>query len=714
MRARTESPSRGSGTLIRGVGHILAAFAPTRPTRSSREPRTRRTTVVALAALSSSTLPAGEPARAQEASPPWNAPSALALVERARELRHSAALDSALRSYRADARGYVYFFFDRPDTGERSLVKADQIALEVYWQAPDRTKQVIVGRRDRKLLPTDILYHLDHLTIVQDDFGDSIRMGDGDEVAAVPHPVAPGAEAIYDYQLADSLTLTYAEGVVRVYEVRVKPKDLSRPGVVGAVYLDREHAAIVRMSFSFTPASYVDAYVDHIRVSLENSLWLGRHWLPYRQEIEIRREIPLLDVVTGSVILARFDIGDYDLGAPIAPTVFSGARVSSVSPNQLRAFPFERGLFDDLDEQGLAPTPSLEEVRAQVRQVVEERTMSGLAPLRVHFANVSSFARYNRAEGLRLGGGVSASLGRSVTTRVAGGYAIGRERFSGTLSVARAAGSARPTLELYWDDLGDVGGHPGASMLENTIASASGKKDYTDPYFRRGAALSLRPADAPGPSLTLRRERHVGARDVVSDDPSDSDFRPVRSIEEGSLAALGVRLPLPAFWNIRTTVAGELGRFAGRMFATLEAEAFWEIRRPGRAWSSEVSLAAGALSDGAPAQAAYLLGGRWTLPGHGYRAFAGSRYGLLRGELTLPLVPPYVGVRAIGAAGATGLGGWALPLDWDASSSGGIRASLGAGLSFAWDALRVDLARGLPGGGWEALFSVARPFRSWL
>ena len=50
--------------------------------------------------------------------------------------------------------------------------------------------------------------------------------------------------------------------------------------------------------FTFTPASYVDPYLDYIRVSLDNALWLGRHWLPRRQETEIRRERSLLYVAS--------------------------------------------------------------------------------------------------------------------------------------------------------------------------------------------------------------------------------------------------------------------------------------------------------------------------------------------------------------------------------------------------------------------------------
>ena len=142
----------------------------------------------------------------------WNGERVLELVQQARSLRQATAIDSAFQAYQADARGYMYFFIDRTDSDERTLVKTDQVALEVFWKAPSQTTQRLVGRRDAKALPTNITYHLDHLTIVQDDYGDLIRLGDGDEVEAVVHPVAPGSESIYDYRLADSLELAPSGG----------------------------------------------------------------------------------------------------------------------------------------------------------------------------------------------------------------------------------------------------------------------------------------------------------------------------------------------------------------------------------------------------------------------------------------------------------------------------------------------------------------------
>ncbi len=649
--------------------------------------------------------------------PSWNDPRALELVARARALRSSTVVDSAFRSYHAQARGYVYFYFDRPDSGARTLVKADQVALDVYWQAPRSTKQVIVGRRDQQLLPTDINYHLDHLTVVQDDFGDAMRMGDGDEVEDVLHPVAPNSEGVYDFSLADSLTISYAGGAeeIRVYQLRVRPKNFELPGFVGTIFLDRASAAIVRMSFSFTPASYVDSFVDYIHVALDNSLWMGRYWLPYRQEVEIRRETPLLDVMAGSVIRAQFDIHDYDFEEQLPLSLFAGPRVSQVSPNQRAAFAFERGLLDDIEEEGLALPPSLEEVRREVDRVVEQSVMSGLDPLRFYFSAVSEAARYNRAEGLRVGAGFTFRPVRSLTMRTSGGYAFGMREPSGRVSANFGdLGGITPVLDLTWNALEDAGGYPGAATLENTISAVSGQKDYTDLYFSRGGALTLRGADPLGFAVTIRAEEQLSGSDVVSDDPTNSDFRPVLTVDEGWLGAVGVRAPFEVAGGGRVDLVGEVGRLETRTFGTVSGEALWEFGNPARSWRGEVSVAGGAVTSDAPAQSLAMLGGRWTLPGHDYRAFTGDRHWLMRAESTFPLYSPYVGFRILGGVGATYLDGRTLPADWAVRDSNGLRGSLGAGLSFGWDAARVDLAHGVRGGGWEALFSVARQFRDWL
>jgi hypothetical protein len=647
----------------------------------------------------------------------WNQERVLRLLDRARELRSSALVDPEFSSYRAEARGYVYFFVERQDSASQILVKADQVALDLYWRAPSEARQRIVGRRDERLLPTRVRYHLDHLTVVQDDFGDFIRLGDGDEVEAVVHPVSALGSDFYDFQLADSLTLSYAGGaqVVRVYEVRVRPRDFGGPGFVGTVYLDRDRAAIVRMNFSFTPSSYVDVSLDYIRISLDNSLWLGARWLPYRQEVEIRREVPALDFMSGSVIRNVFEVRGYEFNVPMPDEMEGGPKISAVSVSQRQAFPFERGLFDDLAENGgLAPSPTMDEVQAQVREVVEDHVMSGLSPIRLYMGSVSDFARYNRAEGIFTGAGLTIRPRGDVVMRGTAGYSFGRKSASGALRVTSEASGLSPRLEVYWDAMGDIGGYPGSTPLENTISSASGSKDYLDPYFRRGGTLTLARRPAGPVSVSLSVEQHVAARDVVSDSP-ETDFRPVRSITEGTAGTLAVttRFGLPASGT--ATMVAKGGRVGSRTMTSLAADVTWSLDRPGASWTAEATASGAVVNAGAPPQSMYLLGGRYTLPGHAYRSFAGNAYWLVRAEGTVPVWAPWLGVRAFTAIGSTYLPSeTTLPADWLNRRSSGLRGSVGLGLSIGWDSMRLDVGRAVWGSGWEAVVSTSPKFRGWL
>ena len=69
--------------------------------------------------------------------------------------------------------------------------QATQVATEVYWHAPNLSKQRVVGTRDTTVLPTDNDFYRDRYQIVQNNFPDVIRLGEGRDVADVPHPLSP-------------------------------------------------------------------------------------------------------------------------------------------------------------------------------------------------------------------------------------------------------------------------------------------------------------------------------------------------------------------------------------------------------------------------------------------------------------------------------------------------------------------------------------------
>jgi hypothetical protein len=688
-----------------------------------------RSFAVACAALAvvAGTAPA-TPVHAQiEAG--WDSERALDLVQRARERRLLPQQDSALRNYSARAEGFVYFYLDRRESDERTLIKVDQVALELLWAPPDQTKQRIVGLRDESRLPNRMHYHLDHLTVVQDGFGDVIRMGDGDEVGDVPHPAAVGSSDVYEFRLADSLALHLpgAPEPIRVYELEVRPRRVDQPALVGSMFVDRAGGDIVRMTFTFTPASYVDRRLDYITVSLENGLWDGRYWLPHEQTLQIRRQLPELDFAAGAIIQGRMRVSDYVFNDSLPRNAFYGYPVEAAPPSERRAHDFERGIYDDLDDAGLAPPADLDDVRQQAATLVGGRRLSGLPAWRFALGSASNALRYNRAEGVVVGGGVAYDPG-SWRAAVTGGYAFGAAQpWSRAELTAPLSTRSLASLTLGYLEPVDMGVRPGVPGAINTLGALTGR-DYQDLYYQSGGRVGLRYALRPQLSLygTVGVERHRPA-DLTQDSPlfGSSSFRPVRAVDDVDLMVAHVAATRPQYdpgsWSWGGTVAAEAARGDGYSFVRPDAGFTLRVADRDQSRLLSAGVSGGWLAGTAPSQRLFVLGGVNTLPGYAYRSFAGTRYAMGRAEFSAGLLRPWIGVRALAAAGVTG--GLDDPLvadgvdgaapawqGWPVSGTNGLRTSAGAGLSLLWDMLRVDAVRGLNGGTWQLQLSFHREF----
>lgn len=657
------------------------------------------------------------PAAAQDGED-WNTPRVRELIEQGRQQRQRTGEDSSLEAYRALATGHLYFLIDQEETSERTLVKADQIAVEVYWRAPGEVRQRIVGRRDDERLPTDIRYHLDHLTVVTDEFDDRITVGEGDEVRSVIHPLAPGSSTAYDFRLGDSLTVSFPgpREDVRVYEVEVRPRNPERPGFVGSVFLDRNSAAVVRMTFTFTPASYVDPYLDEIRIALDNGLWDGEHWLPYRQEIEIRRELPYLDIPAGSLIRARYEIGEYDLDPDLPERLFAGPPITARPESELASYPFEEELYARVDEDGLAPTPDLQDVRRRAATMMAERRLRGIGGVRLSTPSISSVARYNRAEGLHVGAGVGYRSGADLTLRLHPGYSFGRGRPSIWSEVTGGRNRPDTGVRLAWNQPRDLGPRRGASGAVNSLAAATLERDYLDPYFVSGLQAFHLFENERLPDIEVRLEvaEHTGGSNVLSDAPGSGIDRPVPTVSEGTnrTVRIGVSNSFGGGWSTRGGVT--VGVFEDTGYAEATAGADWSRRSLRDDVEGGASLEGGVVTARAPLQALYRLGGRGTLPGFDYRSFTGDWYWLLEVDGSWGLAAPWLRARAFAAAGATGLTDHSVPENWMSAPSPTPRLAVGLGAGLFWDTLRLDVARGLNDGGWEAFLSVAPSFWPFL
>src|SRR2546425_2316310 len=314
-----------------------------RPAGYTRGMRTTRAPSVAVAWAAAAALlgwPTALPAQA------WNDQAALALARRAIARRSRAAADTALRDYKAQAHGFLFFLgqFGEGLTEPPRLIKADQLELEVYWKAPGLSKQRIVGWRDRAELPTDISYHRDHLGIIQNNFGAAMRLGEGDEVRDVPHPLAPVGPDLYDYALGDSTIIAFPQREVRVVGLAVRPKSYDAPRIVGTLYLDAGTADLVRMAFNFTPRAYLDPSLEDVSIALDNALWEGRFWLPFRQEIEIRRRAAWLDMPARGIIRGRWEIDGYALNLGLATSWFQGEEITALPKAERDSFPWTEPL----------------------------------------------------------------------------------------------------------------------------------------------------------------------------------------------------------------------------------------------------------------------------------------------------------------------------------------------------------------------------------
>lgn len=673
------------------------------------------------------------PAAAQEGGA-WNTPRALELIQHAQERRTQSLADTGMVDYQADARGYVYFYLDRRDIDERTLVKTDQVALQVFWKAPNRTKQVIVGLRDQKTLPTNIHYHLDHLAVVQDNFGDRIRLGDGDEVADVLHPAAPGAEGFYDYRLADSLSIRSpgAGEPVRVYRIDVKPKDPAEHALVGAVYVDRRAGDIVRMEFTFTRSSYVDRELDYINISLENGLWKGRFWLPNRQQVEIRRQLPELGFPAGGVIRGTMAINGYRFNQNLPDWRFDGPRVTMVPEAQARRFAFEQPIDAELRELGIGPTVELGEIRKQAANLIREHVLSGLPATRLDVPAASTIARYNRAEGLAVGFGFRTTPREQVALDLYGGWAFGPMH-----PLARAdAVLTRPGLRLgasgYVNRPTDVAVGPVISGAMNTLSSALAGSDYSDLYYASGATLRIdRPVLRGWTGMLSARVEDQRSASLEAEASASGDFRPVQPIDEGVFfgGALSLAHRSPSgralAWSAAVGADGGHLDFTG---VSIGPEPSFDFVRPRldlgltRRWQQadgrlDLELSAGAAAGTLPRQALYLVGGRGTLPGYAFRAYGGDRFATLRATASADLWAPFVRGRLFAAGGWADVGdaGRTALTAWGAAPMSAPKYGVGAGVGLFYDILRVDVARGLSSGGrWELIVEANPSFWDFL
>ncbi|MCA0375415.1 MAG: hypothetical protein LCH84_07085 [Gemmatimonadetes bacterium] len=694
---------------------------------------------------------AARPAEVRSAAT-WRSASADSLVQRAIARRGVQLADSTLLSYTADAHGFLAFLVQ---LGEGVLlppkvVQSEELALTIAWWQPGRSAQQLVGRRDTTLLPADVAYYRDRYGVVLDNLPDRIRLGDGQDVRDVPHPLAANAAATYEYAMGRPLTINIPGRTILVDEVKFRPRDAATAAAVGSVYLDRESAAVVRLSMTFTRAAILDKRIETLVVTLENGLVRERYWLPRRQEVEVSRGSTWLDLPVRGVVRGKWEIAGYTVNERIADAVKTMPRWSSKPKAELDAYTFPGRVIDVLPpELQIATREDVVQARVQAEAAVRASMLARPATAKVATRGISDFARFTRAEGLALGLGGAHRTGQGVLVAARARYGFADEAVKGHLSVGPVPAFGRtPRWQLFAErEYRDLAFAERAGVT-NSLASALFASDYTQPVDTRAAGLLWRSGNTSAftwrlaaederavlprahaatrtfaPTLLAWRLRGVrgevqGTGGWAGDDPrawrgtwqlvaSAGGYRGDEELGWGPLVD-----PIPGASPPTRAVRPLVGR----------AQAQLHLTRPLGGERALFLYGMAGVSGGRdlPPQWLVFAGGPWSAPGYDYARFGARALVSARAEVRLPTwgpsiplgrfgaSPPRVTlapfVQAVGAASG-------VPTAAGASSpAAGVYPSVGTGVLLFYDLLRVDVARGLRQGTWRFGIDIDRGF----
>jgi len=657
----------------------------------------------------------------------YDSPATRELVERA--VAASGELPEGLDDYRATVETSMFITL-APDSAAAGDLPAsvDELVSEVRWNEQSYLHQTVRGHRTRLLipLPYTLATLLEQPWVVPHLYGGSIYTP-----LTGPRAVSPfGAQGplYYRYAAGDPVRLRVQGELITLVPVEVRPAvDAEGAGVrlvLGTFYLDADRAAVARARFGFAGTGgdlprvlgRVETFME-----LENALWEGRFWLPFRQ----RREIVFSSRALGGSVVARVvnRVVELDLNTGWSP---SGTRVRLAWTEEDGAFAdwegevgegtaeFSVGDFEDLRLATTAASPADDALRP-----------------RIHYDQGSHLFRYNRVEGpfLGLGARLTPPDPRHDRWAVYGtaGWAFAERAARGELSVRRGLAVA-PSAET--DALVDWGLEATAYRrlpdMQAFRPTYSWDWIYTLPALFWGSdtrdyydALGVEAfASARRGRWTGRLGGRVERHDSVEANTGRflfgeaEEFGPVAAAEPGTHAAIeaggGYSLG-PGAFGVGNSLIAQASVEAGvgdfRFQRVLGLLSFRSVLGP---FTLAVRADGGHVTGGAPPQKLFRFGSLEGLRGYEPNEFGGSTAALARGRFLVGLPPrssaPIARVGflllpplrpslvLVGASGWSHVdGGLADDLArLGAVETDGWRSAVGLGISFLEDAFTIE------------------------
>ena len=619
------------------------------------------------------------------------------LVARA-QARHQAA-DSAVRDYQARIHYRLSFGLGRRRWAIVPPASVEEQEGRVHWSAPNNLRVDIDGRRsEARSRNLELNSIFDKPWFVPRGLGDSVRVFGSDFPAqASLHPLAADGPEWYHYALVDSLRVTTQDGSsLQLYRLSVAPRRKGGALLVGDLWLDAASAEVARFSFRFvgrnlwvgpdgesrsdtTDARQANKLINRflsLSCDLAYALQERRDWMPYRQVVSGRVELPL----AGGLVIpfeATTIFEDYTIntGEPVRFAVELPAGVTDRDsleallaaqrdssrkerrerrahgePDSLRDHePTDRaGLLDGgRFEIHRAPKDSLksyagwEEPLAFVPDPVESRRLldlsadlerraaelpgdlSGYTRNGFWWERIPEMIRYNRVAGQSLGMRRTFGLTRDGFTTIdaEARFGLSDSRVTGALALVRDAPSGRWTLRGF-RELRSHDPFARSNSFGTSLNAMFVGHDDADYLLGHGAELTREQTVASGVELTttvlledatsVRREATSWLNDALG---GTGDFPPNPPVREGTFGGAGFRLNggvLGNRWMLATDLLGGAGRTTVRAYGLLRPHLWSQPRRP-------AFVLRGGITTAHPLpQQAFRIGGSGTVRGFDY------------------------------------------------------------------------------------------------
>ncbi|MEO8634414.1 MAG: hypothetical protein ABI587_03955 [Gemmatimonadales bacterium] len=697
------------------------------------------------------------------------------LVARA-QMRHQAA-DSAVRDYQARIHYRLSFGLGRRRWAIVPPAAVEEQEGRVQWSAPNNLRVDIEGRRsEARARNLRLNSTFDEPWFVPRGLGDSVRVFGNDFPAqASLHPLAADGPQWYRYALVDSLRVTTQDGTtLQLYRLTVTPRRKGGALLVGDLWLDASSAEVARFSFRFvgrdlwvepdgaersdsTDARRANTLINRflsLSCDLAYSLQERRDWMPYRQVVSGRLELPLVGglvipfeattefddytINTGQLVRFAVELPEGITDRDSIEAILSARRDSARKERRTRrrdGGADSLGEVEPADRAGLldggrfeihrAPKDSLaaysgwDEPLAFVPDQVESRRLldltadlerrtaelprdlSGYSRNGFWWERIPEMVRYNRVSGQSLGLRRTFGVTRDgfTTLDAEARFGLSDSRVTGALAVIRDAPSGRWTLrgfrELRTHDPFARSNSFGASL--NAMFVGHDDADY---HLGHGAELSREQTVGPGLELTttalledatsVSREASSWLNDALGGTGHFPANPPVR---EGTFGGAGLRLNSGVLGN-RWMLATDLLSGAGR--TTVRTYGLWRPRLWSRPRRPSLVLRGGITTANPLPQQAFRLGGSGTVRGFDYGTRGGQATWSV--QMDWPLVRGVLQPVLFADAGQAAR----------ASDLFGSRLLAGGGLGFALlgGVLRFDFSHPFTTGGSGLRFDV--------